>query len=172
MTIVTRRSLLVPYNESLQSEYLMLNCCAINRAQMNGAHTVSSAKAQFEKVLNDRNIFAMAVLDSHNREYMGHVFVSDLDTQPELGYIFDKDYWGRGIASEVLQAFFSKAVRDLNLERVAATANVGHEPSVRILNKLGFKFNAHKRDMFGPYDEFVFTSDAVADRPLLAGNLA
>lgn len=172
MTIVTRRSLLVPYNDSLQSEFLMLNCCAINRAQMNGAHTVSSAKKQFEKVLNDRNMFAMAVLDSHSREYMGHVFISDLDTLPELGYIFDKDYWGRGIASEVLQAFFSKAVRDLNLERVIATANVDHQPSIRILQKLGFELNAHKQDTFGPYDEFVFTSDVAVNQPLLVGNLA
>lgn len=172
MTIVTRRSLLVPYNDSLQSEFLMLNCCAINRAQMNGAQTVSSAKKQFEKVLNDRTIFAMAVLDSHTREYMGHVFISDLDTLPELGYIFDKEYWGRGIASEVVQAFFSKATRDLNLERVIATANVDHEASIRILKKLGFVLNAHKQDTFGPYDEFAFTSDVAATPPWLVGNLA
>ncbi|MEZ8099901.1 GNAT family N-acetyltransferase [Vibrio bivalvicida] len=172
MTIVTRRSLLVPYNDSLQSEFLMLNCCAINRAQMNGAHTVASAKKLFDKALSDRNICAMAVLDSHTREFIGHVFISDLDTQPELGYIFDKGYWGRGIASEVLQAFFPKAVRDLNLEQVLATANVGHEPSVRILTKLGFQLNAHKKDTFGPYDEYVFTSDVVEAQPLLAGNLA
>ncbi|MEF1291534.1 GNAT family N-acetyltransferase [Vibrio sp. M260118] len=168
MTIVTRRSLLVPYNESLQSEFLMLNCCAINRAQMNGAHTVASAKKLFEKVLSDRNIYAMAVLDSHSREFIGHVFISDLDSQPELGYIFDKNYWGRGIASEVMQAFFPKAVRDLNLTKVIATANVGHEPSVRILEKLGFTLTAHKRDTFGPYDEYLFTSDVAEAQPSLA----
>jgi len=168
MTIVTRRSLLVPYNESLQSEFLMLNCCAINRAQMNGAHTVASAKKLFEKVLSDRNIYAMAVLDSHSREFIGHVFISDLDSQPELGYIFDKNYWGRGIASEVMQAFFPKAVRDLNLTKVIATANVGHEPSVRILEKLGFTLTAHKQDTFGPYDEYLFTSDVAEAQPSLA----
>jgi RimJ/RimL family protein N-acetyltransferase len=172
MTIVTRRSLLVPYNDSLQSEFLILHCCAINRAQMNGAHTVSSAKRLFEQVLTDPNIYARAVLDSNTREYIGHVFVCDLDGEPELGYIFDKNYWGRGIASEVLQAFFPKALRDLNISKVIATANVGHEPSIRILNKLGFVLNAHKTDTFGPYDEYLFTSDAVVEPPLLVGNLA
>ena len=93
MTIVTRRSLLVPYNESLQSEFLMLNCCAINRAEMNGAHTVASAKKLFNKVMTDRNVYAMAVLDSATRDYIGHVFISDLDNDPELGFIFDKNYW-------------------------------------------------------------------------------
>lgn len=172
MTIVTRRSLIVPYNDALQSEFLMLHCCAINRAQMNGAHTVSSAKKLFEKVLSDQNMLAMAVLDSQSRDYIGHVFISDLDTQPELGYIFDKDYWGRGIASEVLQAFFPKAVRDYNLEKVSATANDGHEPSVRLLDKLGFKHSARKRDTFGPYDEFTFTSDAEEAQPSPIGSLA
>ncbi|MFM2589174.1 GNAT family N-acetyltransferase [Vibrio sp. TBV020] len=172
MTIVTRRSLLVPYNESLQSEFLMLNCCAINRAQMNGAHTVSSAKKLFEQVLTDRNIYAMAVLDSATREYVGHVFLSDLDSEPELGFIFDKNYWGRGIASEALQAFFPKALRDLNISKVIATANVGHEPSIRILTKLGFVLNAHKEDTFGPYGEYLFTSDVAAEPPLLVESLA
>ena len=85
MTIVTRRALLVPYNDSLQSEFLILNCCAINRAQMNGPHTVSSAKQLFRKIMTDKSIYARAVLDSHTREYMGHVFISNLDTDPELG---------------------------------------------------------------------------------------
>lgn len=169
MTIVTRRSLLVPYNESLQSDFLLLNCCAKNRAEMNGPHTVSSAKQLFERVLNDRNLYARAVLDSHTREYMGHIFISDLDTKPELGYLFDKAFWGKGIASEALAAFFPKAVRDLNLTHVVATSNVGHEASIKLLNKLGFQFTAHKRDTFGPYDEFLFTSDAAEDQTWLSG---
>ncbi|UPQ87296.1 GNAT family N-acetyltransferase [Vibrio sinaloensis] len=172
MTIVTRRSLLVPYNESLQSEFLLLNCCAINRAQMNGAQTVSSAKQLFDKALNDRNTYAMAVLDSQSREYMGHVFICDLDSEPELGFIFDKDYWGRGLASEVLLAFFPKAVRDLNLTRVTATANVDHQPSIRILSKLGFELRALKQDTFGPYNEYLFTSDVAVNQPSLAENPA
>ncbi|WP_159653728.1 GNAT family N-acetyltransferase [Vibrio atypicus] len=169
MTIVTRRSLLVPYNESLQSDFLLLNCCAKNRAQMNGPHTVSSAKQLFERVLHDRNIYARAVLDSHTREYMGHVFISDLDTKPELGYLFDKAFWGKGIGSEALVAFFPKAVRDLNLTHVMATSNIDHQPSIKILNKLGFEFSAHKRDTFGPYDEFLFTSDAAVGQSWLSG---
>ncbi len=159
MTIVTRRSLLVPYNESLQSDFLLLNCCAKNRAEMNGPHTVSSAKQLFSRMLHDETIYARAVLDSQTRDYMGHVFISTLDGLPELGYIFDKLYWGKGIASEVLVSFFNRAVRDLNLTQVMATVNSGHEPSIKLLNKLGFELVAHKQDAFGPYDEYRFTSD-------------
>lgn len=161
MTIVTRRSLLVPYNESLQSEFLILNCCAVNREQMNGPHTVSSAKQLFAKVMTDSSIYARAVLDSQTREYMGHLFISDLDSEPELGYIFDKAFWGKGIASEALQAFLPKAVRDLRLERVIATSNIDHDASIKILKKLGFELQGQKSDTFGPYYEYLFTSDVV-----------
>nr|WP_275658369.1 MULTISPECIES: GNAT family N-acetyltransferase [unclassified Vibrio] len=150
----------------------MLNCCAKNRAEMNGPHTVSSAKQLFQKVLHDHTIHALAVLDSRSREYMGHVFIYHLDTLPELGYLFDKAYWGQGFASEALKAFFPKVVRDLNLERVAATANTDHIPSIRILEKLGFELCAQKTDMFGPYNEYVFTSDGVVDRPSSIESLA
>ncbi len=172
MTIVTRRSLLVPYNESLQSDFLLLNCCAKNRAQMNGPHTVSSAKQLFARMIHDDTIYARAVLDSRTREYMGHVFISDLDGAPELGYIFDKLYWGQGIGSEVLTAFFNRAVRDLDLSYVIATVNSAHTPSIKILQKLGFKLVAHKRDTFGPYDEFRFTSDVVEHQTSLSENPA
>ncbi len=87
MAIVTRRMLLLPYNESLQLEFVMLNCCAKNRAELNGPYTVASAKQMFEKILDDENIYSMAVLESTSRDYMGHVFIANLDSEPELGFI-------------------------------------------------------------------------------------
>ena len=163
MTIVTRRALLVPYNESLQSDFLVLNCCAKNRAQMNGPHTVAASKQSFQIVLNDKNVYARAVLDSHTREYMGHIFLGDLDTIPELDYIFDKAYWGKGIAFESLKAFFGKAVRDLNLSQVRARSNSNHIASIRLLEKLGFELKGQSSDYFGPYNEYSFTYDVEED---------
>lgn len=161
LTIVTRRVLLVPYNESLQSEFLMLNICAKNRAEMNGPHTVATAKQLFHRLLNDHTLYSRAVLDSRTREYMGHIFLSDLDETPELGYLFDKAYWGQGYASEAVGAFFNKAVKDLRLSRVKATSNVSHQASIRILEKIGFEKQRQHDDAFGPYFEFMFTSDEV-----------
>lgn len=172
MTIVTRRALLIPYNESLQSDFLVLNCCAKNRAHMNGPHTVATAKQIFQKLLNDENSYARAVLDSRTRDYMGHIVISHLDSQPELSYIFDKAYWGQGIAFESLKAFFGKAVRDLNLHQVKATSTIEHQASIQLLDKLGFEFKGQYDDDFGPYYEYQFTYDEVADETSLYGNLA
>ncbi|WP_428772166.1 GNAT family N-acetyltransferase [Vibrio sp.] len=159
MTIVTRRTLLRPYDESLLSDFMLLNICAKNRAEMNGPHSVASAKQLFSKVLHDEQLHCMAVLDNNSREYMGHVFIADLDSTPELGFIFDKTFWGQGYGSEALCAFFPKAVRELGLSRVTATANRHHVASIAILQKLGFELVSEKRDIYGPYLEFEFLAE-------------
>lgn len=162
MTIATTRTLLTPYTETLEADFVILNCNAINRAQMNGAHSVSSAKKLFQTVLNDPSLYAMAVLDNKTRDYLGHVFLQHSDDGlAELGFIFDRSHWGKGIGFEALKAFLSKACWELSLMEVYATVNVGHQPSIRILEKLGFKQGAVKSDIHGPYYEYRFTSDAV-----------
>ncbi|MEZ8825814.1 GNAT family N-acetyltransferase [Vibrio amylolyticus] len=168
MTIVTRRLMLLPYSESLQSEFLMLNCCVKNRADMNGPHTVSSARVLFDRVLNDSSMYCMAVLDNYNREYIGHLFISNLDSTPELGIILDKAYWGKGLASEALKAFIPKAYRELSLNKVIATANTHHVASIKLLEKSGFHRVGQSHDIHGPYYEYQLTSDVVAGESSLA----
>lgn len=138
MTIVTRRTLIVPYTETLESDFLMLNCCAKNRAQMNGPKTVSAAREQFRRILHDPSLYAMAVLDNYNREYMGHLYLEVEQQQAELGFIFDKSYWGQGLASEALQAFFPKICQRFDLQRVTSLVNAQHLAAQSLLIKLGF----------------------------------
>ncbi|MCA2014495.1 GNAT family N-acetyltransferase [Vibrio tritonius] len=155
MTIVTRRTLLIPYTEALESEFLMLNCCVKNRAQMNGPKTVASARKLFQRVIGDPEYHAMAVLDNYNREYMGHVYVeTDIREQAELAYIFDKAYWGKGLATEALKAYFPHVCQQLNLTHVSATANIGHDASIAILRKLGFTMVGVDEDDFGQFYRF------------------
>ncbi|MCK6265339.1 GNAT family N-acetyltransferase [Vibrio sp. ZSDE26] len=168
MTIVTRRLMLLPYSESLQSEFLMLHCCVKNRAEMNGPHTVSSARELFERVLNDKSMYCMAILDNYNREYIGHIFISQLDSTPELGFILDKAYWGEGLATEALKAFLPKAYRELSLNKVIATANTHHTASIKLLKKLGFQQVGENQDFHGPYYEYELTSDVVASESSMA----
>ncbi len=153
--------LLLPYDESLQLEFVMLNCCAKNRAAMNGPHTVASAKELFEKLLDDRNTYSLAVLESTSRDYMGHLFISHLNSKPELGFIFDKAYWGKGLATEALKAFLPKACHELGLNTVTATVNCGQQASLVVLEKLGFVKTKESKDLYGPYFELEFTNDAV-----------
>ncbi len=87
---------------------------------------------------------------------MGHVFICNLSTEPELGYIFDKAYWGQGFAKEALKAYFPKAVKDLKLNKVVATSNTHHQASIRLLKALAFEQVGESSDSFGPFYKFQF----------------
>ncbi|WP_117233552.1 GNAT family N-acetyltransferase [Vibrio maerlii] len=154
MTIVTNRTLLVPYTEEHMGDFIRLNCCPINRAEMNGPHKPKSAMGLFENVLkvsHQTPTSAMAVLDLSTREYIGHVFISREDNDFELGFIFDKSVWGQGIATEVLSAYLPKAIYRMDLTHIIATVNTHHTPSKKLLERLGFDVTAQKEDEYGPY---------------------
>lgn len=58
---------------------------------MNGPTTVAAAKQLFQRVLHDSSLYAMAVLDNYNREYMGHVFIEfESEGRAELGFYLIK----------------------------------------------------------------------------------
>jgi ribosomal-protein-alanine N-acetyltransferase len=53
------------------------------------------------------------------------------------GYVFAKDAWGYGFATETLRAIVTIA-RDLDVTRLYALCHVDHVPSWRVLEKCGF----------------------------------
>ncbi|MGR5176100.1 GNAT family N-acetyltransferase [Vibrio parahaemolyticus] len=164
MTIATLRTILIPYTDHFESDFLMLNVCAKNRKHMNGPHSLAKARTIFRSILNDPNIYAMAVLDIRTRDYLGHVFIEHLDDgTAELGYIFDKQYWNKGIGTEVLRAFIPDAVFTLGLKTLTANVDIDHEPSIRLLKKLGFAQCGHDKDEHGPYLIFQSTYGVEAD---------
>ncbi|EEN99272.1 acetyltransferase [Vibrio cholerae] len=161
VTIATRRTLLIPYTEAFESDFLVLNYCAKNRALMNGPTTVAAAKQLFQRVLHDSSLYAMAVLDNYNREYMGHVFIEfESEGRAELGFLFDKAYWGQGFASEALNAFFPNMCQRFGLQRVVATIKAQHEAARTILQKLGFIHAMDVDEFYGPCSQFVWTAEA------------
>ncbi|GAL28001.1 GNAT family N-acetyltransferase [Vibrio sp. SCSIO 43140] len=158
MTIVTRRTILVPYTDYLESDFLMLNVCAKNRKHMNGPHTLATARRLFQSILSDSKFYAMAALDLRTRDYMGHIFIErGAEGEGEIGYIFDKQYWNKGIATEVLRAFIPDAVHTLGLKRLEANVDTDHASSIRLLSKLGFEQYGQAEDEHGPYYQFQST---------------
>jgi ribosomal-protein-alanine N-acetyltransferase len=59
----------------------------------------------------------------------------------ELGYIMDREYWGKGYAFEALDAVLRHvwALEDTAPEAVVADVDPENEASLRLLRKLGFK---------------------------------
>ena len=58
----------------------------------------------------------------------------------DLGYIFKKEHWGKGYATEAAQAVLNFALKDLKLPRVVANMTNTHTASRRVAEKIGLKF--------------------------------
>lgn len=63
----------------------------------------------------------------------------------ELGYWLGTAYWGRGLATEAVQAITKHGFEDLGLERIQAGVYDWNEASSRVLVKAGFDFEGRMR---------------------------
>jgi RimJ/RimL family protein N-acetyltransferase len=58
----------------------------------------------------------------------------------DLGYALVPEHWSRGYASEAAAAVMSYAAEGLGLNRVVAITDAGNQGSIRLLEKLGFRY--------------------------------
>jgi RimJ/RimL family protein N-acetyltransferase len=58
----------------------------------------------------------------------------------DLGYAYLPAYWGLGYAFEAADAVLSLAVRKFGLKRVIGVVSQGNAASIRVLEKLGMRF--------------------------------
>jgi ribosomal-protein-alanine N-acetyltransferase len=74
------------------------------------------------------------------QEVIGTAMIFNFDqqaNQAEVGYVFHKDYWGKGYGTESVALMSDFAFESLNLHKLHASvvdANIG---SARILEKMG-----------------------------------
>jgi RimJ/RimL family protein N-acetyltransferase len=65
------------------------------------------------------------------------------ERQALIGYSLARPYWGNGYASEAVACLVGYLFDELNLHRVIAECDVENLPSWKLLEKLGFRREAH-----------------------------
>lgn len=60
--------------------------------------------------------------------------------EPDLGFSMLPAYWSKGYAVEAAAAALEHARKAAGVGRVLAITNVDNDPSIRLLGKLGFRF--------------------------------
>lgn len=63
-------------------------------------------------------------------------FLEDVD----IDYAFPQQYWGQGYAYEAASAVLAHAKNDIGLTRIVATVRPDNAASIRLLEKLGLRF--------------------------------
>jgi len=59
----------------------------------------------------------------------------------DLGYRFQRTSWGRGLATEAARAMVELGFGRLSLGRIVGLVEPGHTPSIRVLEKVGMRFD-------------------------------
>ncbi len=91
------------------------------------------------KIMSDDTIVNKTIL--YNGQVAGSIAKFILFGQPEIGYWIGKEFWGKGIATQALEAFL-KIITERPIFAAAAKDNLG---SLRVLQKCGFVITGYEK---------------------------
>ena len=97
--------------------------------------------------------------------WAGLAYLPEFD-EIDLGYRFLPEFWGMGLATEAAHAILEYGFEQLKLKRIVAIAMKENRASIRVMKKVGMKF-----EKIAPYE--IGSEDAIwycCDRKLFAIN--
>ena len=106
-------------------------------------HDLKSVKKYFEETQDWQNNFMFAICHGHNERHIGNIKVSYVSHAHGIGdvtyFIGDRNYWGRGCASEAIRQACVFAFDEKMFHAMQAGAYAQNEGSARALIKNGFE---------------------------------
>lgn len=128
------------------------------RVMLQRGEPVFSEIAQAEKlVFRWRKLFASGdgirwgIEETEGGELLGSLGFKTIFHQhrrADLGYELDPAHWNRGIMTEAVRAVVKHGFEQLQLHSIEANITPGHIASQRVLEKLGFRQEAHYRENY------------------------
>lgn len=89
---------------------------------------------------NENGFCRWAVVEKQSGKIIGSCgFARRKRDDVELGYLFARDFWGRGLATEAAAACLEYGFETLKFTRIIALTDVDHPASQRVLEKIGFR---------------------------------
>lgn len=87
----------------------------------------------------------IAVESKSDGKMIGNVYLGKRDFESlEIGYVFNRNYWGKGYAKESCEALIRKAFSE-GTHRIFAECDPQNPNSWRLLESMGFGREAHFR---------------------------
>jgi [ribosomal protein S5]-alanine N-acetyltransferase len=90
-----------------------------------------------------RSRFELAVEEIESGRVIGACDLSFIERNVvDLGYMLGLENWGKGYATEIALALIDAAFFDLRADRVISTVDVNNGASIRVLEKIGMRWEA------------------------------
>lgn len=117
-------------------------------------NTLDDTRKHVEQMLKNEeagtHIYASVVLKSSG-EIIGTAIIFNFDREAghaEIGYVFDKNHWGRSYGTETVAMMSGFAFDVLGLHKLHARVADANIASARVLEKNGFKLEGRLRDYY------------------------
>lgn len=102
---------------------------------------MEETKAELQRRMASHEMIAVELKDAG--KLIGNVYLGRRDFQSlELGFVFNREYWGMGLASESCRAVIEMAFAQ-GAHRIFAECDPENESSWRLLEALGFRREGH-----------------------------
>lgn len=126
--------------------FRMVSDPAVTRYTGDGGKTLEEArKGLEERLFQDYRKYgygrwaAVCKLTGKVIGFAGLKYLDDVG-EVDLGYRFFKEHWGIGLATEASRAILGYGFGALRLQRIIGIADIENKASIRVLEKVGFKF--------------------------------
>jgi RimJ/RimL family protein N-acetyltransferase len=102
------------------------------------------------KISNEINVpetwFQFVIIEQESDTLIGDIGVHFMDSenkQVEVGCTLNKDYQGKGYATESLRTIIDYLIQTLNKHRIITSIDPANSDSIRLVERLGFRKEAH-----------------------------
>lgn len=122
-------------------------------------HTIDSLKDFVTSMNSSENNVLFAIIDKESDTHIGNIKLGNIHPvhkYADIGLIIgDKNYWGRGIATNAIKLVSEFAFEELNLRKVFAGVYENNIGSIRAFEKCGFKKAYVKKDNYFFEGKFI-----------------
>ena len=140
----TERLILIRYKkEDIQDLFEYLSDREVVKYEPYKPLTIDETKENLEWRIGTDEIIAFELKTSH--KMIGNVYMGKRDFEAlEIGYVFNRGYWGYGYAAESCEALIQQAFLT-GVHRIYAECDPNNKCSWKLLEALGFQREAHFR---------------------------
>jgi len=113
---------------------------------LNKEQTKKGIDTWINKIYDELGFGIWALIDKESDLLIGHCGFNKLPQNDgvEIAYLLAKDFWRKGLATEISQETLKFGFEKLNLGRIVALAYPQNIPSINIIKKLGMKPKGEK----------------------------
>jgi ribosomal-protein-alanine N-acetyltransferase len=104
--------------------------------------SLDALRLYVEQKSADKNTIMFAICDQKSNKHIGNIKLDNFDWVSrtcELGVLIgEKDFWGKGIGSEVCKLTIRYALQQLNIRKILLAVYANNAGAIKVYEKIGF----------------------------------